>query len=138
MHVALAKRTSAFSIWTALVVALLYGIIIFLVRPWFLPMLGTNAETYDFCASYVFWTITIGAIPTVLNRLVTSYPNEAMAGAGAELLQQKGTFLKIVDIIHKSEYNGVVIKIMYKYCMSFCRGKTYEMSVLRPREYQSN
>ncbi len=62
-----AKRTSAFSIWTALVVALLYGIIIFLVRPWFLPMLGTNAETYDFCASYVFWTITIGAIPTVLN-----------------------------------------------------------------------
>lgn len=62
-----AKRTAAFSIWTALAVALFYGIIILGVRPWLLPVLGTNAETYDFCSSYVFWTITIGAIPTVLN-----------------------------------------------------------------------
>ncbi len=62
-----AKRTAAFSIWTALVVSLFYGIVIFLARPWFLPVLGTNTGTYDFCSSYVFWTITIGAIPTVLN-----------------------------------------------------------------------
>ena len=62
-----AKRTAAFSIWTALVVAFVYGVIIFAVRPWFLPILGTNKETYGFCSSYVFWTITVGAIPTVLN-----------------------------------------------------------------------
>ncbi len=62
-----ARRTSAFSIWTALVFALFYGIIIFLVRPWLLPVLGTNTATYEFCSSYVFWTVTIGAIPTVLN-----------------------------------------------------------------------
>jgi len=62
-----AKRTAAFSIWTALAVALCYGFIIFLTRPWLLPVLGTNTETYDFCSSYVFWTITIGAVPTVLN-----------------------------------------------------------------------
>lgn len=62
-----AKRTAAFSIWTAIAVALFYGIVIFLVRPFILPVLGTNAGTYDFCSSYVFWTITIGAVPTVLN-----------------------------------------------------------------------
>jgi len=62
-----AKKTAVFSIWTAIFVALFYGVIIFLARPWFLPVLGTNAETYDFCSDYVFWTITIGAIPTVLN-----------------------------------------------------------------------
>jgi len=62
-----AKMTASFSIWTAFTVALLYGIVIFLTRPWFLPVLGTNTETYDFCSSYVFWTITIGAVPTVLN-----------------------------------------------------------------------
>lgn len=62
-----AKRTAAFSIWTAVAVALFYGVIIFLARPWLLPVLGTNTATYDFCSSYVFWTITIGAIPTVLN-----------------------------------------------------------------------
>lgn len=62
-----AKRTAAFSIWTALTAALLYGILIFLTRPWFLPLLGTNEETYIFCSNYIFWTITVGAVPTVLN-----------------------------------------------------------------------
>ncbi len=62
-----AKKTAAFSIWTAFGVALLYGIAIFLAKPWILPVLGTNTGTYDFCSQYVYWTITIGAIPTVLN-----------------------------------------------------------------------
>lgn len=62
-----AKRTAAFSIWTAAAAALLYGVAVFLARPWLLPVLGTNAETYGSCASYVFWTISIGAVPTVLN-----------------------------------------------------------------------
>jgi len=62
-----AKKTAAFSIWTAFAAALLYGAAIFLARPWLLPVLGANAGTYDFCSSYVFWTITIGAVPTVLN-----------------------------------------------------------------------
>ncbi len=62
-----AKKTAAFSIWTSFGIALLYGIAIFLAKPWILPVLGTNTGTYDFCSQYVFWTITIGAIPTVLN-----------------------------------------------------------------------
>jgi len=84
-----AKRTAAFSIWTALAVALFYGIFIFLARPWFLPMLGTNTETYDFCSSYVFWTITIGAIPTVLNaglaHLIRTEGYAKQAGFGVAL-----------------------------------------------------
>lgn len=62
-----AKRTAAFSIWTAAVMACLYGIGICLARPRLLPVLGTNEATYDFCSSYIFWTITMGAVPTVLN-----------------------------------------------------------------------
>ena len=41
--------------------------IIFLARPWLLPALGTNTETYASCSNYIFWTITVGAVPTVLN-----------------------------------------------------------------------
>ena len=62
-----AKTTAAFSFWTALTLALLYGIAVFLIRPWLLPILGANEGTYGFCSSYVFWTITVGAVPTVLN-----------------------------------------------------------------------
>ncbi len=62
-----ARRTAAFSIWSAFAVALVYGLLLCAARPWLLPLLGANAETYAFCSSYVFWTITVGAVPTVLN-----------------------------------------------------------------------
>ena len=62
-----ARRTAAFSVWTAAAAALVYGIAVFLARGRLLPVLGANEGTYDFCAGYVFWTITVGAVPTVLS-----------------------------------------------------------------------
>jgi multidrug efflux pump len=64
-----AKKTAAFCIWTASAVSLLYGIALMLFKSRALPAVGANAETFDFCEAYVFWTITIGAVPTVLNAL---------------------------------------------------------------------
>lgn len=63
-----AKRTAAFSIWTAIVVSLVYGMVLFGTRSIILPMVGADAQTYEFCCQYIFWTITIGAVPTVLNQ----------------------------------------------------------------------
>ncbi len=62
-----ARRTSAFCIWTSVAVAFLYGLAISLLRGAILPAVGADEFTYDFCASYLFWTLTVGAIPTVLN-----------------------------------------------------------------------
>ena len=39
----------------------------YLARPWLFPILGTDANTYSYCTQYVFWTITLGGIPTVLS-----------------------------------------------------------------------
>jgi putative MATE family efflux protein len=64
-----AKRTAAFCIWTASGVSLLYGIALMLFKSFVLPAVGANAETYAFCYAYAFWTITMGAVPTVLNAL---------------------------------------------------------------------
>lgn len=64
------KRAAAFSIWTAVAVSLLYGIGLLMMRSVVLPVVGANADTYDFCCQYIFWTITIGAVPTVLNQLL--------------------------------------------------------------------
>ncbi len=62
-----AKKSASFSIWTAGIVSLIYGLIILLSAPTLLPVLGAKADTYDYCYSYVFWTVVIGAVPTVLN-----------------------------------------------------------------------
>ena len=62
-----AKKASVFSIWTAGLVALVYGILVFAYRSKIFPMIGTDSATYDFCCQYAFWVITIGSVPTVLS-----------------------------------------------------------------------
>ncbi len=62
-----AKKVSAFSIWTAVIASLVYGICVFTLRGYILPAIGANAETYDFCSQYLFWAVGLGAVPTVLN-----------------------------------------------------------------------
>lgn len=84
-----AKKTASFCIWTAVVVSFFYGIIILLARPVLLPVLGADEETYAFCSSYVFWTITIGAVPTVLSgglaHLIRTEGYAKQAGFGVAL-----------------------------------------------------
>ena len=61
------RRTSAFCIWTAAVAALLYGLGMMAFRDTILPMAGADADTFGFGCSYLFWMLTVGAVPTVLN-----------------------------------------------------------------------
>ena len=63
-----AKNAAAFSIWTSTAVAFIYGILMYFLRPYILPAIGADEETYGFCMDYLFWTVTVGAIPTVLNQ----------------------------------------------------------------------
>ena len=62
-----ARKASAFSIWTAVIVALAYGIVLYAFRSVLFPLVGADAATYDYCCKYAFWVITIGAVPTVLS-----------------------------------------------------------------------
>jgi len=62
-----ASHTSAFSIWAGVLVSLIYGIGIYVRSPFILPLLGANEETYEFCRQYLFWTVGVGSVPTVLN-----------------------------------------------------------------------
>ena len=62
-----AKHAAAFSIWTAIAVSVLYGLILLVFRPYILPAVGADEDTYDYVYRYVFWTITVGAVPTVLS-----------------------------------------------------------------------
>lgn len=112
-----AKKTAAFSILTALAAALFYGIAILLARPWFLPVLGTNSATYDFCSDYVFWTITIGAIPTVLSavlaHLIRTEGYAKQAGFGVALGGVLNIALDPIFIfVFRMEITGAAIATM--------------------------
>lgn len=62
-----ARHCAAFCIWTGAAVALLYGIAVVLLEPLLFPILGASADTWEYCRQYAFWTIGVGAVPTVMN-----------------------------------------------------------------------
>lgn len=62
-----ASRCSAFCVWTAAAAAVFYGTLVLICRPVLMPVLGANEETFAMASSYLFWTIGIGALPTVMN-----------------------------------------------------------------------
>lgn len=62
-----ARHASAFCIWVGIAVAFAYGVLIVVCEPVLFPILGASDETWDYCSQYVFWTIGVGAVPTVMN-----------------------------------------------------------------------
>ena len=62
-----ASHCSSFCIWTAIAAAFIYGVSVLIFLPALLPVLGTNDGTWEYSPEYIFWTIGIGAVPTVLN-----------------------------------------------------------------------
>lgn len=62
-----AKKTASFCLWGAGTVALVYGLGVIALENALLPLLGTDEATRDYCARYLFWTVGVGAVPTVLS-----------------------------------------------------------------------
>lgn len=65
-----AAKCSSFCVWTAVGLAFFYGLAILALKPALLPILGANAATWNYASSYLFWTVTVGAVPTVLNPMM--------------------------------------------------------------------
>lgn len=62
-----ARQCSSFCVWSAVALSFCYGVAVVLARGVLLPILGANADTLGYCAAYVFWTVGVGAVPTVLS-----------------------------------------------------------------------
>lgn len=77
---------ASFSIWTGVVCAFLYGIFVYFEHDAVLPLVGGNGRINGYCLQYIFWVVTVGAVPTVLNPLLAQlvrsegYSKEASFG----------------------------------------------------------
>ena len=65
-----ARYVTSFCIWGGIVTGALYGLLFTVFKPSLLPFLGAKADTFDFAYQYIFWTTTIGGIPTIMNALL--------------------------------------------------------------------
>ena len=112
-----AKHTSAFCIWSATAVAFCYGVVLVWMKDTLLPILGTNADTSEYCASYIFWTIGVGAVPTVLNaELAHLIRSEGYSGQASFGVAFGGILNIILDPIYifvfKMDIAGAAVATM--------------------------
>ena len=63
---------AAFSLWAAGGITLCYSLICLVLDRHFLTILGTDAGTLPYAQAYLFWTVVIGGIPTVLNMVLAN------------------------------------------------------------------
>ena len=83
-----AGRTSAFCLWGAGSIALVYGLLVYAFRSILFPLVGADAATYGYCCRYAQWVIVIGALPTVISAVFAhlvraeGYSRQASFGVG--------------------------------------------------------
>ena len=62
-----AKRVGVFSFYGSLVVAAVYALACFLFTRPLARLLGASDNTIDYAASYLFWAVVVGAVPSTLS-----------------------------------------------------------------------
>ena len=63
---------AAFSLWAAGGATLGYSLVCLLFDGALLTMLGTDAGTLGYAKDYLFWTVIVGGLPTVLNLVLAN------------------------------------------------------------------
>ena len=87
---------AAFALWAAGCITVCYSIICQVFDHRFLTLLGTDPITLSYAQDYLFWTVVIGGLPTVLNmvlaNIVRAQGDARISGIGMSL----GGILNIV------------------------------------------
>ncbi len=67
-----ARRVSAFSLYIALLIAVLFSITIAVFMRPILELLGASGNTYEYARQYAFFVIVLGGVPTVLSNVLSN------------------------------------------------------------------
>lgn len=84
-----ARRTFTLCFWMGMGAAVLFSVLIFTLRSPLIYLVGGDKADFDYVSSYMFWTMAIGAIPSVGNvlcgHLIRSVGASKTAGFGMSM-----------------------------------------------------
>ncbi|MCI9133248.1 MAG: MATE family efflux transporter [Lachnospiraceae bacterium] len=89
-------KSSAFGFYCALIFGALFSLIYTSCRGSFLNILGANTETVTATAAYLKWTVTWGAIPSILNVVMAYLVRAEGSTLHASIGSMSGCLLNIV------------------------------------------
>ncbi len=90
------KKTAAFGFYCTIVAGLLYSACCGLFENQLLKILGAAGESLSTTSKYLFWTVTIGAVPSMLNVVMSNLVRAEGYALHASIGVMSGCLLNIV------------------------------------------
>jgi multidrug efflux pump len=91
-----ARKVFAFCLYGGIAAAAVYAVFMALCRSWLIPLIGGDDSSYEYAYSYIFWTMIVGAIPTVGNVLCGHLIRSIGAAKEAGFGMSMGGILNII------------------------------------------
>jgi len=89
-------RSSAFGFYSALLCGVLFGLACTVLKTPLLSLLGTVSENEAETGAYLFWTVTCGAVPAILNVVMGYLVRSEGSALHASIGTMSGCLLNIV------------------------------------------
>ena len=89
-------KSSTFGFWCAIFSGLLFSVFCTLFKGPLLGLLGADATTRTATDAYMFWTVTCGAAPAILNVVMAYMVRSEGAAMHASIGTMSGCFLNII------------------------------------------
>ena len=89
-------RTSAFGFYSALFFAVLLSVCCTVFKAPLMRLLGADADTWQSTADYLFWTVTCGAVPAIMNVIMSYLVRAEGASLHASIGTMSGCILNII------------------------------------------
>ena len=90
------KKVSSYGFYCAIALSLLFSICCTVFRPGLLKILGADDTTFEATASYMFWTVSLGAAPSILNLIVGNMIRSEGESLHASVGTMSGCILNII------------------------------------------
>lgn len=90
------KKASATGLYFALIFAILLAVFSLILNDWVLNILGTDAETYDATKNYIFWTVSMGAVPGIMSIMFGFLLRAEGKSVHASIGQMSGCIINII------------------------------------------
>ena len=90
------RNTSAFGFYMAVIAASLYAILCTCLQTPLLRLLGADSTTVEATLSYMFWTVSLGAVPSILNVVLGNLIRSEGESLNASIGTISGCILNII------------------------------------------
>lgn len=91
-----AGKVASFVLWGGAIFALTYSALVFAFRSSILSVLGADTEVFPFARQYLFWTVVVGGVPTVLSLVLANIVRAEGKASTASIGTAVGGILNII------------------------------------------